>query len=371
MPSHDPQDPVFATVDEDEFGDVVDVGRYTTRTKLFDKFISSTIDHFWDPNNSKYLDFSKPFDMNVEWLMPKLWFPELRSAVTDRLDEGQQIQLGNEIMHWLLSGILHGEQGALKVCGQLCILFKDPAAQEFVANQAREEARHVSAFSRYIRARWDKPYPVGNAFGNLLNELIRTKDTSKKILGLELMAEGFAMGAFANIHSNTNDKLLRDMTQFLIVDESFHLKFGLIWANRTIGSLSQEKRDGLEDWAVKCFNALYLNLVSIRQRRVVYAQFGLDWRWVRDAVREMHSDIQRVPRQEEEINPLAILVKTLRKAGIVTDRTRTRFDSWLPSNSLQIQSDPKILDNMAADGLASLRKINQKKHSKVRRSRRR
>ena len=30
----------------------------------------------------------------------------------DRLDEGQQIKLGNEIMRWQVSNIIHGEQGA-------------------------------------------------------------------------------------------------------------------------------------------------------------------------------------------------------------------------------------------------------------------
>jgi len=86
---------------------------------------------------------------------------ELRSAVADRLDERQKIQLGNDVMHWSISNLLHGEQGALSLSASLCHILLDPGAQEYAANQAREEARHVAGFTRYIAKRWGDPLPVG------------------------------------------------------------------------------------------------------------------------------------------------------------------------------------------------------------------
>ena len=89
--------------------------------------------------------------------MPRSMVIELNCAVADKLDEGQQIHLANESTRFMLSSILHGEQGALSLSASLCLILRDPGAQEYAANQTREEARHVTAFASYIETRWGKP----------------------------------------------------------------------------------------------------------------------------------------------------------------------------------------------------------------------
>ena len=84
-------------------------------------------------------------------------------AVGDKLDERGKIKLTNLNTLWSFSSILHGEQGALSLSASLCHILRDPGAQEYAANQAREEARHVAGFTRYIGRRWGAPLPVGRA----------------------------------------------------------------------------------------------------------------------------------------------------------------------------------------------------------------
>ena len=98
--------------------------------------------------------------------MPDDMIVELRCApVADRLDERQKIQLANDVTHWSISNLLHGEQGALSLSASLCHVLLDQGAQEYAANQTREEARHVTAFTRYIpsagasRCRSARPSP--------------------------------------------------------------------------------------------------------------------------------------------------------------------------------------------------------------------
>ncbi len=79
--------------------------------------------------------------------MPPERIQELRGAVLDWLDEGQQITLGNEIMRWQIFNIIHGEQSALNLSTGLADTLLDAGAQEYVTIQAREEARHVTGFS--------------------------------------------------------------------------------------------------------------------------------------------------------------------------------------------------------------------------------
>ena len=96
---------------------------------------------------------------------------ELRRAVIDRLDEGQQIKLRNEIMRWQISNIIHGEQGAPNLSTSLANILLNAGAQEFATNQALEEARHVAEFSYYMKSRWAAAYPVGVVLGDLLDGL--------------------------------------------------------------------------------------------------------------------------------------------------------------------------------------------------------
>ncbi len=352
-------DPAYNTVDPDDFRAMIQVERYSQRSDAFDKIISQTHDHFWDPMDEKYIDFSTPFDVENDYMMPPERVPELNSAVTEVLDEKQQIKLCNESMRWQLSNILHGEQGALSLSANLCHILKDPGAQEYASNQAREEARHVTGFSRYIESRWGSAYPVGDVLGNLLTDLVQTPIVYKKIVGMQMLLEGLAMGAFANLHSHSTDPLLKRLTQLVMTDEAFHHKFGRIWADRTIDKLDEAERIAVEDWAAEVFEMLLFNLVNVRQKRHIYAAVGLDWEWVRDAVRENFGDNERKEELKRGTNVFRVLTKTLLQANIITDRTRHIYGAWVDMKELDDEGDFVIGDAIAAEGIEYLQAINR------------
>ena len=83
------------------------------------------------------------------------------------------------------------------------------------------------------------PCQVGPALGNLLNELVSSPLVWKKLVGMQMLIEGLAMGAFATLYKEARDPLLRHLCQLVMTDEAFHHKFGKIWADRTIPHLSQ------------------------------------------------------------------------------------------------------------------------------------
>ena len=135
-------DKAYDAVAPENFPAMLEVPRYGRRSDAFDAIISSTHDHFWDPLDKNYIDFDQPFDLAGTPIMPAEAIIELRcEAITSRLDAHQQIQLGNDVTHWSISNLLHGEQGALSLSASLCHVLLDPGAQEYAANQAREEAR--------------------------------------------------------------------------------------------------------------------------------------------------------------------------------------------------------------------------------------
>ena len=351
-------DNAYEAVAPDDFEAMIEVDRYGKRSSAFDKIISATHDHFWDPLDTKYIDFSQPFDMENEYLTDPKTIGELHTAVADRLNEAQKIKLTNLSVHWSFSSILHGEQGALSLSASLCHILKDPGAQEYAANQTREEARHVTGFSRYVQARWGKPCEVGPALGGLLKELVASPLVWKKLVGMQMMIEGLAMGAFATFYEKGNDPVIRKLCQLVMTDEAFHHKFGKIWADRTIPHLPESEREMIEDWAWEVFHILIYNLGSPEQKKHIYAQVGLEWEWVQEAFMEAMTDSAIREDLQESSNIFRVLVKTLLKAGIITERTSSNYAAFIDMKELHNESDRMVGDDIAEEGIKYLISLN-------------
>jgi hypothetical protein len=168
------------------------------------------------------------------------------------------------------------------------------------------------------------------------------------------------MGAFANLHAHARDSLLRRLVQLVMTDEAFHHKFGKIWADRTIPRLSREEHERVEDWAAQVFEMLLFNLSSLAQRAYIYEAFGLDVKVLRESVRESFAG-GRKNSLREGANIFRVLVKTLLKAGIITDRTIHIYAAWVDTDELDAEGDTMVGDAIAAEGIEYLRAINAKR----------
>jgi len=355
------RDPAYDAVDPSDFGSMIEKERYSRRSAAFDKIISATHDHFWDPLDPAYIDFNTPFDKENTPIIPFEMVAEMQTAVADKLDEKQKIALVNANAHWALSGILHGEQGALSLSASLCHILVDPGAQEYAANQAREEARHVLGFTRYIETRFGAPLPCSPTLANLLGELVSAHEVYKKLIGMQMLIEGLAMGAFATFHSKSADPLLVRLTQLVMTDEAFHHRFGRIWAQKTMPKLTEDEHNRVEDWAAQVFQMLLFNLVNPEQKQVIYQQFGLDWQWVRDAVAEAYTDDVRREKMQEGTDIFRVLIKTMLHAGIITDRTKAMYGVWVNMDELKAEGEEMVGDPIAEQGIAYLKEINAKR----------
>ena len=352
------KDNTYDAARPDDFPAMLEPERYGRRSTAFDRIITATHDHFWDPLDPKYIDFDRTFDFDNEMLLPEEFFPIFRTRVGDSMSRAQRIDFANQSARWQLSSILHGEQGALALSASLCHILKDPGAQEYAANQTREEARHVTAFSKYIRVRWGTPLPCGATLQNLLTEVVLAPEVYKKIVGMQMLVEGLAMGAFATLYQKSNDPLLVKLCQLVMTDEAFHHKFGKIWADRTIPKLTEAEHNTVEDWAVQCFQTLLFNLVNPEQMKVVYRSVGIDWQEARDAMLEAFTDDDRREQMKRSSNIFRVLAKTLLNAGIVTDRTRAFYAMYIDMEELKREGDRMVGDDIAEDGLRYLQSIN-------------
>src|SRR5215475_11534975 len=333
------KDTMYDAVAPTDFSAMLDIDRHMNRSTAFDKIISATHDHFWDPLDKKYIDFDAvPWDLDTQDLQPDEMVPALLTDyVSQHFEKHPELRtrFKNEIARWSMSAILHGEQGALNLSASLCHVLRDPGAQEYAANQTREEGRHVTAFAKYIRARWGSPLPCGPTLATLLQEIVHAPEVYKKIIGMQMLVEGLAMGAFATIYQQWHDPLAQKLTQLVMTDEAFHHKFGKIWADRTIPKLSEEEHNIVEDWAAQCFQTLLFNLVNAEQMKVVYQSVGIDWQDARAAIMEGFTDDDRREAMKRSANIFRVLIKTLLNAGIITDRTKAFYGMYVDMDELR------------------------------------
>src|SRR5260370_37958006 len=118
--------------------------------------VSTTIN--WDREISREV-----LDMTQ---MPLFQTELYRSLSADRKE-----QLARKFAAWRLSQFLHGEQGALMVCGQLVDAVPDLDAKMNAAAQVSDEARHVEGFRKYI-TKLDRPSPIEPTLQRLLHAII-------------------------------------------------------------------------------------------------------------------------------------------------------------------------------------------------------
>ena len=356
------KDLIYDAVAPDDFESMLDLDRYNNRSTAFDKIISATHDHFWDPLDKKYIDFDEPWDMENQPLVPEELNVALQTEyVSNHLNTpALRAQFINKSLLRSFSSILHGEQGALNLSASLCHVLLDQGAQEYAANQTREEARHVTAFAKYIKARWGRPVECSKVLQDLLVDIIGSPEVYKKIIGMQMLVEGLAMGAFATFYQKLNDPLGRKLMQLVMTDEAFHHKFGKIWADRTIPKLTQQEHEIIEDWAAHCFQVLLFNLVSPSEQRDLYEEFGLDPDKVLEEIQKLATDEARREDMKESTNIFRVLIKTLLNAGIITDRTKAFYGMYVDMEELKSEGDRMVGDDIAEEGIVYLQKINFK-----------
>jgi hypothetical protein len=354
------KDEVYRAVAPTDFESMLELDRYNNRSTAFDKIISATHDHFWDPLSKDYIDFDEPFDMENEALLPEDMFAVLQTDYGKEMlaDPKTRIRFMNASTLRSFSSILHGEQGALNLSASLCHVLYDQGAQEYAANQTREEARHVTAFAKYVKARWGRPVECSPVLKNLLVEIISSPEVYKKIIGMQMLVEGLAMGAFATFYQKLNDPLGRKLMQLVMTDEAFHHKFGKIWADRTIPKLTEEEHVLIEDWAAHCFQTLLFNLVAPSEQRDLYEEFGMDPDRVIAEFAEIATDENRREDMKEATNIFRVLIKTLLNAGIITDRTRAFYGMYVDMDELKAEGDRMVGDDIAEEGIIYLKAIN-------------
>src|SRR3990172_6191632 len=133
-----------------------------------------------------------------------------------------------EQLSWSLSQFLHGEQGALLASAQIVDAVPWMEAKYYGATQVMDEARHVETYDHYLRDKIGKEYAINPHLKTLLDQILTDSRWDMKYLGMQILVEGLAMAAFAMMEKFSNEPLLKQITQYIMRDESRHVAFGVL-----------------------------------------------------------------------------------------------------------------------------------------------
>ncbi len=162
-------------------------------------------------------------------LVPDAFNPLFGTDIWKRLDPQREIPiLRRHVASYLLSNFLHGEQGALLATSQIVESAPTIDAKLFAAAQVFDEARHVEAYHRYLSEKVELVYPPSVHLKTLLDSILGDSRWDFKFLGMQILIEGVALGAFGVIHQTAQEPLIKQITHKIMQDEARHVAFGVM-----------------------------------------------------------------------------------------------------------------------------------------------
>ena len=271
-------------------------------------------------NGSTAIDWSRPVGTEGPVLNVQVAFAG--TNFFSRLTPEEQKEVEIRVSAWRLSQFLHGEQGALVVCGQLVNSIPELDAKLYASTQVVDEGRHVEVFERYVK-KLHKIYPVDPLLKAVLDEILATNLWELKLLGMQMIVEGLAIAAFNVMRRQTADPTLGQLLDYVLQDEGRHVNFGYFALRRSIPHLEAAKREYLEDFTFKVCDLMYARdeRTGFRSIQNVWNEMGWDgekiWR-----------ETVKTSQTTKAFNSFLFqenLMPRLQRLGLISDRVAPHY----------------------------------------------
>ncbi|MBF0351070.1 MAG: ferritin-like domain-containing protein [SAR324 cluster bacterium] len=190
-----------------------------------------------------------PENPNIPLLPDSFLAPEQLVEKKVKLTPKEYQNLKYSVVSWMLSQFLHGEQGALLATAQVTESVKWTDGKYYGATQVMDEARHIEVFHRYLSTKLNKMYTINDNLFTIIDALMTDSRWDMKFLGMQIMVEGLALGAFGTIYNQTSEPLLKELLKYVIQDEARHVHYGVLALKKYYEELSEKERIEREDWA--------------------------------------------------------------------------------------------------------------------------
>jgi hypothetical protein len=178
--------------------------------------------------------------------------PIFGTDIWRKLDPKKDVpKLRRHLASYMLSNFLHGEQGALLATSQIVAQAPTTDAKLYAAAQVFDEARHVEAYNRYLSEKVELIYPPSAHLKQLLDTVLSDSRWDFKFLGMQILIEGVALGAFGLIHQTANEPLIKQITQMIMQDEARHVAFGVMSLKGFYSDMAENELKDREEFVIE------------------------------------------------------------------------------------------------------------------------
>lgn len=240
---------------------------YAEMTAATQRIYSQAKRSTWDPETT--IDWS----VDVEFGSPTVGrfgdLPQLRFG--ESLSPTRRSELLWHTQAWMLSQLLHGEQGGLVAAAKLVEGVPELDWKLCAASQVLDEAKHVEVFARYLDTKLECRYPISSELESLLTDIIRDPRWDVTYLGIQVLVEGFALGSFGLARRLFLEPLANQIVDYVLRDEARHVAFGMLALEQTYPTLTSAER-------AERMDLVHSSLALLRSRfsmRDVYERVGM------------------------------------------------------------------------------------------------
>ncbi len=291
-------------------------------------------------------------DVALDWSIDVDPYDEARELVDDRalplsaiasyraLPKRRQQEQRHALLAWMLSQALHGEQGALFAACQVTEAVKWLDGKLYGSTQVVDEGRHVEVFHRYLTQKLGRLWPINDNLYVIVDALMTDGRWDIKFLGMQILIEGLALGAFGTFRASTREPLLKELLKLVITDEARHVHYGVVaLRDHYREGISDAERREREDWAFE--------MALLLRNRFLAHEFYDEYyghRMTRRAWDELilGSDYLTYFRK----TMFRRIVPNLKRIGLLSERIRPHYQAL---GLLEFEHDPAAPDLTASD----------------------
>jgi hypothetical protein len=214
-----------------------------------------------------------------------------------------------------------------------------------------DEARHVEVYDRYIK-KLALIYPMSRGLKDIIDKTLAADRWVKIAIGMNMVVEGLALGAFQNMRRSTSCDLLRSIVEGVLRDEARHVAFGNVYVSEAIAKMHPDEREDVADFAFEV-------ICAMRQRQRsdddsgnyapdpgfvdVLTAVGIDPPdFVRGIMEARKSGVRVQPPADQVHAYRDLMMPALVRVGAVTARARERY----AQAGVKIYEDTSVLRAM-------------------------
>ena len=272
-------------------------------------------------------------------ILPDSLIPMTALPIWRHLNDDEKAEQRHGMVSWILSQFLHGEQGALFASAQTTESVPWMDGKLFGSTQVVDEGRHVEVLHSYLDDKLEKRYEINDNLYVIIDAIMSESAWDLKFLGMQILVEGLALGAFGAIRFNTREPLIKDILRYIITDEARHVHYGVLSLAKYMGELTEKEIRYREQWAFEV-SLLMRNRFLAHEFYDEYYGHRMsrqDW----DAVigeSNLMTFFRRVMFKR--------IIPNLKKIGLLSDDIKPRYESI---GLLQYESGKSAMELTALD----------------------